>query len=185
MAIPTITTDRLTLRPLTTADVRPLHRIMSDAEVMRYFPSATPPSLDKVARLIDTQSDHWAEHGYGWWAVERRDRRGLIGWCGLQYLSETDETEVAYLLARTEWGQGFATEGARAALAYGFHRLRMECIVAIVHIDNMASQRVVEKAGLTLTHQATYWGMACHHYAVERDAFESRAGRRTTDSEPI
>ena len=68
----------------------------------------------------------------------------LIGWNGLQYLAETDEIEIGYLLAKPHWGQGLASEGARVGMDYGFDGLNIPTIIGIVHPENVASQRVLE-----------------------------------------
>jgi ribosomal-protein-alanine N-acetyltransferase len=168
MEIPTITTLRLILRPFTSQDAGPLHRILGDRDVLRYFPNPTSPSLDRVEKTIADQLKHWEEYAYGWWAIQLRAAGEFVGWCGLQFLPETEETEVGYLLGKPFWGQGLATEGARASLSFGFDDLGLGTIVAIVHPENVASQRVIEKLNMTLTGQAHYFGMACYRYAIAR-----------------
>lgn len=172
MRIPTITTARLTLRAFTAGDAEPLHRVLSDRDVLRYFPNTDPPSQDRVEKLISDQLAHWETRGYGWWAVELRSKSGLIGWSGLQFLPETDEVEVAYLLGKALWGQGLATEAARACLQYAFENLELDTIVAIVHPDNIASQRVIEKLGMSFVDRSPYFGMDCYRYSIERHIYE-------------
>jgi ribosomal-protein-alanine N-acetyltransferase len=168
MRIPTLTTRRLILRAFTTEDVDPLHRILGTTDILRYFPNPGAPSLEKVEKLIFAQLRHWDEHGYGWWAVEPRSNKQLIGWSGLQFLPETDEVEVGYLLDQAFWGNGLATEAAQACLQYGFENLDVDSIIAIVHPENVASQRVIEKLGMSFVDQAHYFGMDCHRYSMER-----------------
>ncbi len=139
--IPTLTTARLTLRPFAAADAGPLHRILAQDQVLSYFPRPDPPDMARVERLISGQLRHWEEHGLGWWAVEPAEGGELLGWCGLQHLPETGEVEVGYLLSRSRWGHGLATEAARAALRFGFETLGLRSIVGIVHPENAASQK--------------------------------------------
>jgi ribosomal-protein-alanine N-acetyltransferase len=169
--IPTITTPRLTLRAFTEADVEPLFQLLAEPDVLRYFPNPGPPARDRVEKLVARQSAHWAEHGYGWWAVDLRADGAFAGWNGLQYLPETGETEIGYLLGKPFWGKGLATEGARAGLRFGFEELGLEKIVAIVHPDNVASRRVIEKLGMSGRERAHYFGMDVYHYALKRQAF--------------
>lgn len=171
--IPTITTARLDLRPFTPGDEEALHRMMHQPDVMRYFPTKHPPSRERVQRLIASQLAHWAEHGYGWWAVEPRAEQRFIGWCGLQYLPDTDETEVAYHLDKDYWGQGLATEGAWASLEFGFDRLGLETIVAIVMPGNAASRRVIEKLGMGAGRRQEYFGVDCLRHELDRASFEA------------
>jgi ribosomal-protein-alanine N-acetyltransferase len=172
MSIPTITTPRLVLRPFADDDAPALHQILSVPGVLRYFPNTQPPPLEKVHKLVSHQLQHWHEHNLGWWAVEPRQEKVFIGWCGLQYLPETDETEVAYLLAKPYWGQGLATEGARASLRYGFETLELEIIIGLVHPENIASQRVIEKLGMPFTNEARYFGIDVYRYALNRSDFK-------------
>lgn len=176
MEIPTITTARLVLRPFTKEDVDGLHRILSEEGIMRYFPRSTPPSRDRVQKLIAKQLSHWETHNFGWWAVEPRaggrddcvpERGGLIGWNGLQYLPDTQEVEVGYLLSKAYWRQGLTTEAGRASLTYGFETLGLKTIIAVVHPENIASQRVTEKLGLTYTGEAVYFDMPVYRYVIK------------------
>lgn len=147
---------------------------MSGHEVLRYFPNPDPPARDQVERLIQFQLSHWRQHGYGWWAVCAADSANplqnppLIGWAGLQYLPETDEIEVGYLFGRDYWGRGLATEAARTSVQFGFEELGIKTIVGIVHPENIASQRVLEKAGLVYVEPAHYFGMDVYRYLVTR-----------------
>lgn len=170
--IPTVTTARLVLRPFVPEDAKNLHRIMDDRDVMRYFPVVDPPSLEKVDRLVQGQLKHWEVHGYGWWAVEMRSNNQLIGWSGLQFLPETNETEVAYLLGKPFWGRGLATEAAQAGLHFGFETLELPSIVAIVHPQNLASQGVILKLGMSFVDAACYFGMDCYRYRMLRSEYQ-------------
>jgi ribosomal-protein-alanine N-acetyltransferase len=89
-----------------------------------------------------------------------------MGWCGLQYLPETGETEIGYLLGKPFWGKGFATEAAGEALKFGFEKLSLEIIIAIVHPENTASNRVIQKLGYKDPIRATYFGMECLRYTT-------------------
>jgi ketosteroid isomerase-like protein len=75
-------------------------------------------------------------------------------------------------LGQPFWGQGFATEAGQAGLRYGFDELGVESIVGIVHPENKASQRVLEKLGLRLTQRTQYFGMDCYRYAIERSSYD-------------
>jgi RimJ/RimL family protein N-acetyltransferase len=172
--IPTLTTPRLILRPFTAEDIKPLHQILVEEGVLRYFPNPEPPAQERVERLVAGQLKHWAEHNLGWWAVEPCVKSELIGWNGLQFLPETGEVEVGYLLSRAYWGQGLATEGARASIRYGFETLGLDQIVAIVHPENRASQRVIEKLGMSLVDRTHYFGMEVLRYRLDRSAPQDR-----------
>jgi ribosomal-protein-alanine N-acetyltransferase len=166
MNIQVIATPRLVLRGLTRADTDSLQSILNDPEVLHFFPNPEPPGWERVQKIIDQQLIHWQEHGYGWWAVELRSSQELIGWAGLQFLPDTSETEVAYLLGKAYWGQGFATEAARASMKFGFETLKLNSIVAVVHPANKASIRVIEKLGMTFIDHTYYFEMEVYHYSL-------------------
>ncbi len=171
MSIPTLSTPRLQLRPFTAKDTLPLHSLLVEPGVLRYFPDPSPPPVEKVGKLISRQIKHWAEHGFGWWAVEKPEDCLLMGWCGLQYLPETDEIEIGYLLGKPFWGKGYATEAGLASLRFGFEDLSIEKIIAIVHPENSASKRVIEKLGFQDPVRARYFGMECLRYMADRTAY--------------
>ena len=169
MVIPSLTTPRLILRPFKFKDALPLHRILVEPGVLRYFPNPSPPTVKKVRNLITQQIDHWTTRGYGWWVVEQPEHNELMGWCGLQYLPETGETEIGYLLGKAHWGKGYATEAASATLRFGFENLAIEKIIAVVHPENTASTRVLEKLGFRDPIRTSYFGMDCLRYLAERN----------------
>jgi RimJ/RimL family protein N-acetyltransferase len=165
---PVIITPRLILRAFTAEDVDALHRLLSEEGVLRYFPTSDPPSRDRVQQMISRLLAHWQERGYGLWAVESRLSGQLLGRCGLQHVPELDEVEVDFILGKPFWGQGFATEAARASLHFGFDTLGLERVVGIAHVENEASQHVLEKLGMARVDQRPFWGIDCYLYAVER-----------------
>ena len=169
--IPTVKTCRLILRAMTPEDTNPLHRIMGHREVMQYFPRTDSPSRERVARLIGGQLEHWKGRGYGWWALDHLETREFVGWCGLQYLPETDEVEVAYLLGKPSWGLGLATEAANASVRFGFVEVGLETIVGLAHPENVASQRVLRKLGMSFVDEAIYFGMAVRRYSLTRASY--------------
>ncbi len=170
MEIPVATTERLLLRPFERTDIDRLHAILSNENVIRYLPNPVPPAYTRVTLILERILEHWEKYGYGLWAVEQLARPGLIGWCGLQYLPDTHETEVAYLLDEPVWGKGFATEAAKASINYGFAKLGLGQIIAIVHLDNAASRHVIEKLGMGFVDETRYFGIDCYRYAAEATA---------------
>jgi len=164
MNIPTITTPRLTLRPFTMDDLHPLFEILQQPDIFRYFPRPGKPPLERVQRMIAFYINQAEEYGFSCWAVNLKETSELIGWCGLNHLPETDEDEVAYLLSQTHHGKGYATEAAKASLDFGFDTICLERIIGLVHPDNIASQRVIEKSGLTFLDRVVYWDLELLRY---------------------
>ena len=166
-AIPNLQTPHLILRPLDIADAEVLYRIYQSDEVLRYFPSTVPPPLEKVQRFIQRQAEHWEKYAYGNWGVVPAGGIEIIGWAGLQYLPELEETEVGFLLDRPYWGRGYATEAGLASIKYGFECFKFDHIIALVHPDNLASQRVIEKCGMCYVETLTLWGIELHCFRIE------------------
>jgi ribosomal-protein-alanine N-acetyltransferase len=164
--IPTLETPHLILRPWKPDDAGMLFRILQEPGILEYFPP-TVFTLEKTQRYINHQLQHWQEHGYGHWAVTLKTNNRVVGWGGLEYLPETDETEVAYLLSYQAWGCGYATEAARAAVKFGFETAGLPDIIGLVHPDNTGSIRVLEKCGLTYIDRKIYWGVEMCRYRME------------------
>jgi ribosomal-protein-alanine N-acetyltransferase len=171
MNIPALQTEHVTLRPLTIDDIDPLYAITNVDGMMRYFPNTAPPTRERVEKWINIQFEHWAKHNNGWWALEVENT--FAGWCGLQYLPDTDEMEVGYLLAKPFWGKGYATEASRVSVEFGFRNFDYPFIVGIVHPENIGSQRVLEKSGMTDRVRTMYFGMDCYRYEIDRARFEA------------
>jgi RimJ/RimL family protein N-acetyltransferase len=165
---PSIHTGRLVLRPLQLEDAEVLHSIYQSEGVLRYFPNPNPPPLEKVQRFIDGQQAHWEKHGYGDWGILPEGGHDIIGWVGLQYLPELDETEVGFLLDRPLWGKGYATEAAIASLQFGFENFELDHMIALAHPDNLASRRVIEKCGMAYQEDLVLWGIELMRYRIER-----------------
>ena len=157
--IPTLKTQHLSLRPLRPEDAQVLLRIYQTEGVLQYFPNPIPPPLEKVQKFIAGQEKHWIEHGYGNWGILPKGESQIIGWAGLQYLPELNETEVGYLLNRPYWGKGYATEAAHASLQFGFEHFDFPEIIALVHPDNAGSLKVAAKCGLIVAEHKVYWGI--------------------------
>ena len=171
MNVPVIETPHLLLRAWTPGDAEAWFNILQEEDILRYFPNPVPPSREKAGEYISHQLAHWAQFGYGHWAVVTPEDGRVVGWNGLEYLPELDETEVAYLLSRRVWGRGFATEAARAAVQFGFEIAGLAQIIGLVHPGNTGSVRVLEKCGLRFADRITLWGLEMLRYRVQRAAF--------------
>jgi len=176
MEIPAIETRRLILRAFRDGDAVLLASMMADPETVRYFPFKEPPKPEQVERMVLAQSHHWDKFGHGWWAVEVKEGHEFAGWCGLQYLPDTEEIEVGYLLAKHLWGQGLATEACSTAVRFAFQELGLESLVGIVHPDNVGSKRVLEKVGGVVSRADRYFDMPCIRYVLTREAYDTAPG---------
>lgn len=169
--IPEIETERLRLRAFTPDDLDELYQVFGDAEVMRYISGGRPRSLEDTRTGLLRSLEGWRERGFGLWAVTIKESGKVIGYCGLIFLDETPEVEVAYGLARAFWGMGYATEAARAGLRFGFEVVKLERIVAVVNPGNVSSQRVLEKLGMVYSRQAHHYDEDLMYYEIYAEGF--------------
>lgn len=146
-------TSRLILRPWCDADRIPFSQMNADPRVMEHFPACL--SRQESDALADRIAAHFSGHGFGLWAVEFIDVAPFIGIVGLAVprfeAHFTPCVEIGWRLAAEYWGNGLATEGAQAALNYGFEKLHLNEIVSFTVPANVRSRRVMER--LKMTHQ--------------------------------
>jgi ribosomal-protein-alanine N-acetyltransferase len=144
-------TERLLVRELSEADAENVFRLNASPEVTRYVGEPPLTSAAEGLEILRTRIlPQYRNHGVGRWAVIVRDGARFIGWCGLKYLPATDEYDLGYRYLEDAWGQGYATEAARAVLAYGVQRLPGKRIVGRAMLANVASLRVLQKLGMRL-----------------------------------
>ncbi|HVO88342.1 MAG TPA: GNAT family N-acetyltransferase [Casimicrobiaceae bacterium] len=162
-------TERIALRELTRSDGAQLHRLDRDPTVMRYIRDGRTASRAEVEeRMRRSIAAYRLYPGLGRWYAQRRDTGGFIGWFVLNYIPRTVEVEVGYRLLPEAWGQGYATEGATDLVRYGFHDLGLRRIIGITHPDNLASQRVLQKAGLHDRGWGRYYDHDVRLFVAER-----------------
>ena len=145
-----IKSDRLLLRRWQPSDYGPFAALNADPEVMRYFPAML--SQAESDAMIDRIEMHHEAHGFGFWAVEHQETGQFMGFIGLNIPTFQapfiPTVEVGWRLAQPFWGYGYATEGARAALAYGFETLGLSEIVAFTAVVNHRSIAVMKRLGM-------------------------------------
>jgi RimJ/RimL family protein N-acetyltransferase len=144
-------TERLLLRRWRDSDREPFAHINADPRVMEYFPATL--TREESSALIDRIEAYFAERAWGPWAAELRMTGELIGFIGLSVPAFeapfTPCVEIGWRLAAEHWGKGLATEGALAALHYGFTELHLPEIVSFTTVANLPSRRVMEKLAMT------------------------------------
>jgi RimJ/RimL family protein N-acetyltransferase len=147
----TIDTQRLRLRPWVGVDREPFACLNGDAQVMEYFPALL--SRSESDALADRIQAHFEAHGWGLWAVEVPGVVAFAGFIGLarpRFESHfTPCVEVGWRLDPRFWGHGYATEGASAAVTFGFETLALAEIVSFTVPTNVRSTRVMERIGMT------------------------------------
>jgi ribosomal-protein-alanine N-acetyltransferase len=173
MNLPQIETARLRLRPFTLDDLDALHRFWTDPDVRRYLWDDRTISREQAEAMLQSSLVSFQTHGFGQWAVIHVEHDSLIGFCGLRSTDDPLEAELLYGIAPPYWGQGLATEAARAVLRYGFEEKKLARIVASADRPNVASVRVMERAGMRCERYGRFAsGGEAVYFALSREEFQ-------------
>lgn len=144
-------TPRLRLRPINAAtDAAGFVELNADPEVTRYTGDGPFDSVAAAERFFAERLAQYARAGMGRWAVELRATGELLGWCGLrrpEAATDAPEVDLGYRFFRRQWGNGYATEAARACLTHGFDDLSLPQIIVQIDPANVASLAVARKLG--------------------------------------
>ena len=168
---PWLLTLRLALHEITRHHANELYELDADPRVMRYIGTgraSTREQVDAVMRRLPRAYSLYP--GLGTWRATRRDSGDFVGWFALKYIPGTAQVEVGYRLRHGAWGSGFATEGARELVRYGFDDLGLHRIIGVTHPENSASQHVLRKIGLVDIGWGHYYGRALRVFETVRVA---------------
>jgi ribosomal-protein-alanine N-acetyltransferase len=163
-------THRLILRHLLPNDLDSLFALYSDPEIRRYFPEGTLTYAETREELEWFLNGHPTHPELGLWATLHKQTGEFIGRCGLLpwTIEQRPEVEVAYLLAKTYWGQGLGTEAAQAILHYGFQQLHLSRLICLIDPGNQASSKVARKIGMTLEKELELDGEPTLIYSIHK-----------------
>src|SRR5436190_24044304 len=166
----TLRTERLCLRPLAAGDAEAYAAVRCHPEVAKWLPPVAGEPVEAVRGTIGRFAAAWQERRYAPWGVFLEGT--LIGHGGLNFVPEFDRTEVLWALHPDAWGRGYATEVARAALAYGFETLKLDLVFAITLVDNHAWQAVMKRLGLGYRKRVEYRGFTyVVWFDIDREAW--------------
>lgn len=164
----TLETDRLRLRWLREADFEQYAKMCRDPEVMRFLGGQVLTDIE-VWRQMTSFMGHWYFRGYGIWAVEEKSTGNLVGRIGFLNPIGWPGFELGWTLNRDSWGKGYATEGARRALAYAFTEMGRDHVISLIAPANVASAKVAERLGEKVEGQTELFGKEVLIYGIGRD----------------
>lgn len=165
-------TQRLLLRRFVPTDLAALHALYSDPEIRQFYP-------DGVRTLQETKEElQWFLNGHprhpelGLWATVEKDTGVLLGRCGLLpwAIDGQPEVELAFLIDKTRWGQGFATEASRGIIEHARVNLNLRRLICLVMPGNVRSVAVARKVGMQFEREHTDEYGICHIYAMSLGA---------------
>jgi ribosomal-protein-alanine N-acetyltransferase len=166
---PWLETLRLAMRDFVAGDSDDLLRLNSDPRVMRYIGDGEPVGAQRHADIMRRVLGYPKLYpDLGFWYTTRRDTGEFIGWFTLKYCGKSADIETGYMLLPEAWGQGYATEGATAMVRYGLDDLGLHRVIGVTHPDNIASQKVLRKAGLADRGTGRYYDKQLRLFVVER-----------------
>lgn len=157
-----VETDRMVAERLRPAHHEALVALLGDPRVARtIWPGEEYPSEAMLLHSLGDKIDHWDRYGFGLWLLRDRATGAVVGRGGLQHTraSGADEIEAGWAIAPERWGQGLATELARACVDVGFLMLSLTSIIALALPTNLASRRVMEKSGFAYEKRVYYHGL--------------------------
>lgn len=167
-----IETERMRLRAMEATDLQGIYELDSDPEVHRFLGKKPIKNLKDAEGIINYIRKQYKIDGIGRWAVVDRKTNEFVGWAGLKYerevRKEMDYYDLGYRLKKKFWGKGIATEIAMASLKYGFQKMNLKEIFAGAHVDNIASNKVLQKVGLSYLETFEYDGDPHHWYRITR-----------------
>ncbi len=184
--IPTIETERLILRGPVPADADVWVTFISEPDFGRYVPRSkvTRTPQERAERTISNYQQRWESQPLSavGWAVTRKKDGQFIGLCGAEALEGTNDGELDYYCGKPYWGQGFATEAARAVVRFCFEHTSWDRIVAAIVPANIASNRVLDHLGFVYEKHVNYYELTGADsiilddpivalYALRRDQF--------------
>ncbi|MFI1744136.1 GNAT family N-acetyltransferase [Thalassobellus sediminis] len=169
--IPIIETKRLILREFNLNDYKEVYEFGSNTEVNKYTGDKVIESLNTAKEIIkNVWYKDYFKYGYGRWAVIYKPENRIIGFAGLKYLPEFNETDIGFRFLPKYWGMGLASEASNKIIEYGFEKLKLNRIIGIALAENIASCKVLEKIGLILykTDEYNGNGIMYNWYKIEK-----------------
>ncbi len=176
-----LTTFRLCLRPVKTADYPAIASLNADPAVQRFLClSKAPPTYEEALADLPCLLSTPAPTGGGLWCIRSRTTTDFLGLVLLLNTDDHTEVEFGYRLLPKFWGRGYATEAGRAVVNHAFGGLGLTSLCAIIHPDNLPSSTVAKKLGFLRTDCITRLGFNLDHYTLMRDSLINSDDQETT-----
>lgn len=164
-------TNRLLLREFNISDAGSFYELNLNPNVIKHTGNSVFKDIGEAKKFLENYSDY-QKNGFGRWAVINKSNEEFIGWCGLKYDENLNETDIGFRLFEHFWNQGFATESSKACIDYGFEKLNLKTIVGRAMKENMASIKVLEKIGLQYQRDFNFDGKEGVVYKIDNPQFK-------------
>ena len=175
-------TERLILREIMPTDIEGMFELDSNPEVHTYLGNKPVKTREETEKVIEFIRAQYVERGIGRWAAIEKSSGDFIGWSGLKLNTgekdslngKQDFYDIGYRFIPRYWGKGYATESAIVALDHGFMVMHYETIAGIALIDNVGSNKVLQKIGLHYIEDFDCEGTRASWYELNKEAYEKR-----------
>lgn len=166
-----IETERLIMRNFEDSDLEGIFQLDSDPEVHTYLGNNPIKTMEQAKKIIDGVKKQYETNGIGRLAIIDKKTNDFIGWSGIKYeqgVRAFNYYDLGYRLRKKYWGKGIATEASIESLHYGFDELNLQIIGAGADIDNIASNRILQKVGFKLIDKFDFEEVAHNYYEITK-----------------
>lgn len=167
-----IETPRLLLRKKVVEDAPFFFELNSDPLVTQYTGDGAFKNIQEAEEIVKYVIGQYEKNGYGRWLVAEKENGAPLGWCGLKYHDDTQETDLGYRFMQKYWGKGYATEAALACMDYGFKVLKLNRIYGQAMKENVNSINVLKKVGMTYLREDLYEGHDSCIYELNKENYK-------------
>ncbi|GAB5465248.1 MAG: GNAT family N-acetyltransferase [Candidatus Kapaibacteriales bacterium] len=169
-------TERLILREILPSDIDGMFELDSDPEVHKYLGNKPITKKEEVVAIIDSVRQQYVDNGIGRFAIVDKKTNVFLGWTGLKLETKCTNNhqnyfDLGYRLIRKYWGKGIATESAIASLDYAFNELNLGKVYAAASIENVGSNKILQKIGLNFIETFYYEDIKCNWYKLDKNEY--------------
>ena len=164
-------TERLLLRPFQFTDAETLFALDSNPNVHLYLGNNPVTSIEQCYVTIENVLNQYLKNSIGRFVIELLDNQEVVGWAGIKLVAEEENQHVnfydlGYRLQEKYWNKGYASEAAKAWLDYAFQKMKIPTLYAIAHIENVGSNKIIQKLGFQQKNQYSHHGIPCYWYEL-------------------
>lgn len=167
-------TERLIMRPFLKTDNESMFIMDSNPNVHQYLGKQPLIEITQCDEYIKNIQKQYIDHGIGRFTVVVKETNEIIGWAGIKFITESENNhinfyDIGYRFAEAYWGKGYGYEAAKAWLDYGFNEMNIPAIYASAHIDNIGSNKILQKIGLEQKQQYLHYNLPCYWYELKNN----------------
>ena len=169
--IETIESSRLKFNVINPNDIDFLYQYYSDPDLTKFLPSGEPYPKNKVVELLGNRIKHWNMHHFGTYLLSLKTSGENIGYCGLEYVKDTEFIDIRYGVTTEHWGKGFAKEASIRSIESGFNDLGLSIIYGAAVPENIASIEILKKIGMKPYEDGNFYDDVVEYYKIEKSDF--------------